>query len=87
MAAGVAGQLADPFEAVARKGPGEGEGHPVVWQLTVLAGMVTVPTRPAEGPYLVMTPDGGVHNYGTPGYGSDIGHLPAGVTVTGIAGE
>ena len=37
------------------------------------------------GGYLVLTPDGGVHNYGTPGYGSDLGKLPAGVTATGIA--
>ena len=35
----------------------------------------------------MLTPDGGVHNYGTPGYGSDMGHLPTGVTATGIAAD
>ena len=30
---------------------------------------------------------GGVQNYGTPWYGSDIGHLPAGVTATGITAD
>ena len=39
------------------------------------------------GGYLMLTSDGGVQNYGTPTYGSDIGHLPAGVTAAGIAAD
>jgi peptidoglycan/xylan/chitin deacetylase (PgdA/CDA1 family) len=39
------------------------------------------------GGYLMLTSDGGVQNYGTPSYGSGIGHLPAGVTATGIAAD
>ena len=35
--------------------------------------------------YHVLTSNGGVHNYGTPWYGSDAGKLPAGVTAAGIA--
>jgi hypothetical protein len=35
--------------------------------------------------YHILTSNGGVHNYGTPWYGSDAGKLPAGVTATGIA--
>jgi len=37
--------------------------------------------------YHVLTSNGGVHNYGTPWYGSDAGKLPAGVTATGIAAD
>ena len=41
----------------------------------------------AGGGYLVLTSDGGVHNYGTPWYGSVAGKLPAGVRATGIAAD
>jgi hypothetical protein len=37
--------------------------------------------------YHVLTSNGGVHNYGTPWYGSDAGKLPAGVRATGIAAD
>jgi len=37
--------------------------------------------------YHVLTSNGGVHNYGTPWYGSDAGKLPAGVTAIGIAAD
>jgi peptidoglycan/xylan/chitin deacetylase (PgdA/CDA1 family) len=37
--------------------------------------------------YHLLTSNGGVHNYGTPWYGSDAGKLPAGQSVTRIAGE
>jgi len=37
--------------------------------------------------YHVLTSNGGVHNYGTPWYGSDAGKLPAGVTATAIAAD
>ena len=37
--------------------------------------------------YHVLTSNGGVHNYGTPWYGSDAGKLPAGVTATGMAAD
>jgi len=39
------------------------------------------------GGCLLLTPIGGVHNYGTPWYGSDPARLPAGVTSIGIACE
>ena len=35
--------------------------------------------------YHLLTSNGGVHDYGTPWYGSDAGKLPAGVTATGIS--
>ncbi len=35
--------------------------------------------------YHVLTSDGGVHNYGAPWYGSNVGKLPAGVKAAGIA--
>ena len=37
--------------------------------------------------YHLLTYNGGVHNYGAPWYGSDAGKLPAGQSVTRIAGE
>jgi peptidoglycan/xylan/chitin deacetylase (PgdA/CDA1 family) len=37
--------------------------------------------------YHVLTTNGGVHNYGTPWYGSDAYKLPAGVTAAGIAAD
>jgi hypothetical protein len=37
--------------------------------------------------YHVLTSNGGVHNYGAPWYGSDVGKLPAGVTAAGIAAD
>ena len=37
--------------------------------------------------YHVQTSDGGVRNYGAPGYGSMAGKLPAGVTAAGIAAD
>jgi peptidoglycan/xylan/chitin deacetylase (PgdA/CDA1 family) len=37
--------------------------------------------------YHLLTSNGGVHNYGTPWYGSDAGKLPAGVTAIGIAAD
>jgi hypothetical protein len=48
---------------------------------------VTGFTGTPGGGYLMLTSDGGVQNYGTPSYGSDVGHLPAGVTAAGITGE
>jgi len=48
---------------------------------------VTGFTGTPGGGYLMLTSDGGVQNYGTPTYGSDIGHLPAGVTAAGIAAD
>ena len=41
----------------------------------------------ANGGYLVLTSNGGVHNYGTPWYGSDAGKLPNGMTATGFAAD
>jgi peptidoglycan/xylan/chitin deacetylase (PgdA/CDA1 family) len=35
--------------------------------------------------YVVLTSDGGVHNYGAPWYGSDAGRYPAGVTAVALA--
>src|SRR6185312_5493038 len=37
--------------------------------------------------YYVLTSNGGVHNYGTPWYGSDAGKLPIGMTATGFAAD
>jgi hypothetical protein len=37
--------------------------------------------------YHVLTSDGGVHNYGTPWYGSDAGKLPACMRATGLAAD
>jgi peptidoglycan/xylan/chitin deacetylase (PgdA/CDA1 family) len=37
--------------------------------------------------YNVLTSDGGVHNYGTPWYGSDAGKLAAGVAAAGLAAD
>jgi len=37
--------------------------------------------------YHLLTSNGGVHDYGTPWYGSDAGRLPAGVTATAIAAD
>jgi hypothetical protein len=37
--------------------------------------------------YHVLTSNGGVHNYGTPWYGSDAGKLPTGVNATGITAD
>ena len=40
-----------------------------------------------NGGYLILTSDGGVHNYGTSWHGSDVGRLPPGVTAAGIAAD
>jgi peptidoglycan/xylan/chitin deacetylase (PgdA/CDA1 family) len=37
--------------------------------------------------YHVLTSDGGVHAYGTPGYGSDAGRYPAGVSAVALAAD
>jgi peptidoglycan/xylan/chitin deacetylase (PgdA/CDA1 family) len=42
-------------------------------------------TWSSRGGYLVLTANGGVHNYGAPFYGSARGTLPAGVTAVGLA--
>jgi hypothetical protein len=39
----------------------------------------------AKGGYLVLTSNGGVHNFGARWYGSLAGKLPSGVTAAGIA--
>jgi hypothetical protein len=43
--------------------------------------------RTGERGYHILTSDGGVHNFGTPWYGSDAGRLPAGVTAVGLAAD
>jgi hypothetical protein len=35
----------------------------------------------------MVTPNGGVHNYGAPWYGSLTGQIPAGQSVTAITGQ
>lgn len=40
-----------------------------------------------QGGYLVLTSNGGVHNFGTPWYGSANHHLPAGVKPVAIAAD
>jgi hypothetical protein len=58
-----------------------------------LAGAVPAGTKVTgiagtrDGGYLILTSNGGVHNYGTPWYGSSAGKLPAGVTAVGIAAD
>ena len=42
---------------------------------------------PATGGYWIVKSDGGVDNFNAPWYGSMRGQVPAGQTVTGIAGE
>ena len=42
---------------------------------------------PATGGYWVLKSDGGVDGFAAPWYGLLAGHIPAGQSVTGLAGE
>jgi hypothetical protein len=42
---------------------------------------------PATGGYWILKSDGGVDGFAAPWYGSLAGHIPAGQSVTGLAGE
>ncbi len=48
---------------------------------------VTGITAPTSGGYLVLTSNGGVHNYGARFCGSSAGTLPSGVKAVGIAAD
>ena len=41
----------------------------------------------ATGGYWILKSDGGVDAFAAPWYGSLVGHIPAGQSVTGLAGE
>ena len=48
---------------------------------------VGIAVDPKTGGYWILKSNGGVANYNAPWYGSLAGRVPAGLTVTGIAGE
>lgn len=48
------------------------------------AVLVVSPPPPPVG-YLVLTSNGGIHNFNAPWYGSNAGNLPSGVTAIGLA--
>ena len=56
-----------------------GAYQPAVFDLT------NSPPPPPPVGYLVLTSNGGVHNFHTPWHGSDAGKLPSGITAIGLA--